>query len=71
MALVDEFLPPFDWARQNNDTSFLNLIVKKAKDYYLADSQIPAHLEPDGRDFFSPSLLEADLMQRFSPRHNL
>lgn len=54
----------YDWAKANNDTTFLNLIVQKSKDFYYLNSKIPAYLEPDGSDFFSPSLQSADLMKR-------
>ncbi len=53
-----------DWARVYKDTAFENAIIKSAKIYYLHNEQIPSHLEPDGTDFFSPSLEAADLMQR-------
>lgn len=53
-----------DWARAKKDAAFEQLIIKRAKDFYFDNKNIPAHLEPDGADFFSPSLLAADLMQR-------
>ena len=56
-----------DWARAVQDTAFEKLIKQKAKDYYLSNTKIPAYLEPDGSDFFSPSLQAADLMQRILP----
>lgn len=57
-----------DWAKQNKDTAFEKLLAKNAKTFYLANVQIPAWLEPDGTDFFSPSLEAADLMQRILSR---
>ncbi|AMA50469.1 MULTISPECIES: DUF2891 domain-containing protein [Flavobacterium] len=54
----------YDWAHHNKEHAFLNLIIKKSNDFYLKNIQIPSHLEPDGSDFFSPSLQAADLMTR-------
>ncbi len=54
----------YDWAKTRKEVEFLNLIIKKSKDFYLTNKEIPAHLEPDGSDFFSPSLQSADLMTR-------
>ena len=53
-----------DWARATNNTDFEKQLVEKALYFYENDTEIPAHLEPDGADFFSPSLQTADLMQR-------
>ena len=44
------------------------MIISAAKTYYLHNEQIPAWLEPDGTDFFSPSLEAADLLQRILPQ---
>ncbi len=57
-----------DWANAVKDTSFANAIKQKAIDFYLNNQNIPAYLEPDGSDFFSPSLLAADLMSRILPQ---
>ncbi len=57
-----------DWARATKDIKFEQLITQKAKDFYWNNKKIPAYLEPDGADFFSPSLLAADLMQRILPQ---
>lgn len=54
----------FDWATYNNDTKFLNAIKEKSLSFYGNMKHYPAHLEPDGADFFSPSLYTADLMSR-------
>lgn len=58
----------YDWAKTKNDSEFLNLIIQKSKNFYLSNTKIPAHLEPDGSDFFSPSLQSADLMTRILPQ---
>lgn len=57
-----------DWARAVHDTAFEKDIVKKANYFYLDSKATPAYLEPDGTDFFSPSLEIADLMRRILPR---
>jgi hypothetical protein len=53
-----------DWARTTGNKSFEDAIIAKAKAFYLSNTRIHAHLEPDASDFFSPSLLAADLMRR-------
>lgn len=58
----------YDWAKTTDDTAFLQQITQKARDFYYPNTNIPAHLEPDGSDFFSPSLQEADIMKRVLPK---
>jgi len=53
-----------DYARTVGDKTFESFLVERAKFYYLNDKNIPASWEPEGDDFFSPSLVEADLMRR-------
>ncbi|MDF2384184.1 DUF2891 domain-containing protein [Nostoc ellipsosporum NOK] len=53
-----------DYARSVNDTAFAAAIKRHAMRLYGNDKQAPARWEPDGSDFFSPSLMEADLMRR-------
>ena len=53
-----------DWARAAGDTAFERAIVNKARFFYLNNQKVPAYFEPDGSDFFSPSLEVADLMRR-------
>lgn len=53
-----------DWARKNKDTEFEQAIIIKAKLFYLSNTNIPGYLEPDGSDFFSPSLQAAMLMSK-------
>lgn len=53
-----------DWARFNKDADFERQIKNKAIEYYGQDTNIPAHLEPNSSDFFSPSLYVADLMSQ-------
>lgn len=53
-----------DWARAAGDTAFASAVADKARYFYLLETNTPAWLEPDGADFFSPSLEIADLMRR-------
>lgn len=56
-----------DYARATGDSAFEALLVERAKAYFAADKDYPAAWEPGGEDFFSPALLEADLMRRVLP----
>jgi len=53
-----------DYARTAGDGDLELLLERRARDYYLGDRDCPAAWEPDGDDFFSPCLMEADLMRR-------
>ncbi|WP_392447501.1 DUF2891 domain-containing protein [Capnocytophaga canis] len=57
-----------DWARTVGDKNFENQLIEKSKAFYLKDKNIPAYLEPNGSDFFSPSLETANLMRRILPK---
>src|SRR5690606_5000237 len=57
-----------DWARANKDKEFESQLTEKAKYFFLKEQKTPAYLEPDGSDFFSPSLEIADLMRRVLPQ---
>ena len=56
-----------DHARATGHRALEALLVERATTYYGADRGVPAAWEPDGADFFSPSLMEADLMRRVLP----
>jgi len=56
-----------DYAHGNSDQAFAELIVSKAKQFYLRDENCPLAYEPSGEDFLSPCLGEADLMRRVLP----
>jgi hypothetical protein len=56
-----------DYARTVKHKELEKLIVERSRTYYLKDEKVPAAWEPDGADFFSPSLMEADLMRRVLP----
>ena len=53
-----------DYARAVGSTALEELIVKRARDFYLKDQRYPFAYEPSGQDFFSSGLNEADLMWR-------
>ncbi len=56
-----------DYARTVGDKKLQAAIEERAKAYYGKDEDAPARWEPDGADFLSPSLCEADLMRRVLP----
>jgi hypothetical protein len=53
-----------DYARTVGDQKLADLLIERSRTYYGNDANYPAAWEPGGEDFFSPSLLEADLMRR-------
>jgi hypothetical protein len=56
-----------DYARAVGDKPLRELIEERSRTCYGKDVEAPARWEPDGADFFSPSLMEADLMRRVLP----
>ena len=56
-----------DYARGVGDKEFEQLCINRARHYYLKDKDYPVMYEPSGHDFFTPCLLEADLMRRVLP----
>ena len=53
-----------DSARIDKDQEFLDLLLKRARDFYINDKACPLSYEPSGEDFLSPCLAEADVMRR-------
>jgi hypothetical protein len=53
-----------DYARAVGNQKFASLIVERSRTYYGHDVNYPGSWEPGGEDFFSPALMEADLMRR-------
>ncbi len=53
-----------DYAQKVGNQELENLIIERSLTYYANDLGCPAEWEPGGEDFFSPCLLEADLMRR-------
>jgi hypothetical protein len=56
-----------DYAMVAEREELKDILISRAKDYYMEDMNSPAAWEPDGDDFLSPSLIEADLMSRVLP----
>jgi hypothetical protein len=57
-----------DYARAIGDPKLTVLIVERSHAYFGRDANYPAAWEPGGEDFFSPALMEADLMRRVMPQ---
>ncbi|MGZ8848313.1 MAG: DUF2891 domain-containing protein [Pyrinomonadaceae bacterium] len=53
-----------DYARAVGNQKLAALIVERSRTYFGRDVNYPAAWEPGGEDFFSPALMEADLMRR-------
>lgn len=56
-----------DYARTVKHDKLAVLIEERSRTYFAKDADAPARWEPGGADFFSPSLMEADLMRRVLP----
>ncbi len=56
-----------DYARAVDNKPLRERIEERSRAYYGKDAGAPAAWEPDGADFLSPSLMEADLMRRVLP----
>jgi hypothetical protein len=57
-----------DYANAVGHKPLAERIEERSRSYFAADAGVPAAWEPSGADFFSPSLMEADLMRRVLPR---
>ncbi|WP_214654226.1 DUF2891 domain-containing protein [Aquisphaera insulae] len=53
-----------DYARATGNVDLRKLVEERSRNYYGDDRDAPARWEPSGADFFSPVLVEADLMRR-------
>ncbi len=58
----------WDYANTTGHQNLKTLIEKRAKDYYLTDTDCPSSWEPSGEDFLSACLEEANLMRRILPK---
>src|SRR5262249_23879220 len=56
-----------DYASAVEHKALREVVEERSRAYFANDTSIPATWEPDGADFFSPSLMEADLMRRVLP----
>lgn len=53
-----------DYARAVGNIELENMLVERSLTYYSDDKGCPSAWEPGGEDFFSPCLMEADLMRK-------
>ena len=53
-----------DYAKAVGDRDLESLLDERSRTYFAKDVNYPAAWEPGGEDFFSPALMEADLMRR-------
>ena len=53
-----------DYAQTVGNQKLESLIAERSRTYFGRDVNYPAAWEPGGEDFFSPALMEADLMRR-------
>jgi len=53
-----------DYAKAVGQTALADMVMTRSRDYFGGDVDYPAKLEPNGSDFLSPALVEADLMRR-------
>jgi hypothetical protein len=53
-----------DYARSSKNQPLEKVLTERALSYYKNDKNYDAKWEPGGEDFFSPALMEADLMRR-------
>ena len=53
-----------DYARATANDALEDLLIERCFTYYGNDADYPGAWEPSGDDFFSPALMEADLMRR-------
>ncbi|MBE7177393.1 MAG: DUF2891 domain-containing protein, partial [Mucilaginibacter polytrichastri] len=58
----------YDYAQATHNAKFQAMIEKRGRDYFGQDTEAPLKWEPNGADFLSPSLEEADLMRRLMPK---
>ena len=54
----------FDYAKSAGNERLAALIAERSRTYFARDRNYPAGWEPGGEDFFSATLMEADLMRR-------
>ena len=57
----------YDYAVALGHAPLKDLVAARSRDYFLGDTDYPAKLEPNGSDFLSPALMEADLMRWVLP----
>lgn len=58
-----------DYAKTTQNVEFIDLISKRANNFYLEDDNCPISWEPSGYDFLSPCLEEIDIMRKTLPKN--
>jgi hypothetical protein len=53
-----------DYANSTQNLEFKDILIKKAKEFYLNDKDCPLSWEPSGYDYLSPCLQEIDIMRK-------
>lgn len=53
-----------DWAKVAGDTELTRVLTARIETWYASDAACPLAWEPNGQDFLSPCLAEADLLRR-------
>ncbi len=59
-----------DYAKATHNNTFEKALIQSARKLFLTDTNAPVVWEPNGSDFLSPSLEEADLMRRVLPKND-
>lgn len=59
----------YDFAVEYQDEEFQELIVRRAREFYLNDDNCPLEWEPSGFDFLSPCFSEIDIMRKVLPKN--
>ncbi len=54
----------YDYAKTAGNQKLAALVEERSRTYFAKDVNYPGAWEPGGEDFFSPALMEADLMRR-------
>jgi hypothetical protein len=57
----------FDYTQAADHATLRDMVQQRSQDYFGADRLAPVAWEPNGNDFLSPVLMEADLMHRVMP----
>jgi hypothetical protein len=57
----------FDYSNATSNEELKRVLVERSRTYFAGDKDYPGGWEPGGEDFFSPALMEADLMRRVLP----
>jgi len=58
----------YEYALETHDSKLISVIRARAKVFYMKDENCPITWEPDGTDFLSPCLEEANLMKYILPK---